>query len=929
MLQVSNAIQVLSELEDVMLRKGEAFRSRAYQRASHVLMKYRDNEIKLTTLQKESGIGETIYTKLCEYQKTGKISALEREKSSPLLVLTNVYGIGPKKAKELIDMGLDTIDKLRQNVNILNEKQQIGLQYYEPLQQKIPRKEILRYQQIFQKILTPYEFEIVGSFRRGAQNSGDIDVILKNAPLEPLMRHLVEQNLITEILSLGKHKCLCITKLGNGPYCRVDFLTTTVEEYPFSLLYFTGSKVFNTLMRGRAVSLGYTMNEHGITTKSKVKLENSFKVEKDIFDFLGIEYREPSRRTDIREYVLNYNYEFNQFKKGDGWSIVQNSKTTVENMISYCEDLYHNGYESPLTDSQYDMLREYYQTTYPNEQINIGADVKKDKIKLPYPMASMDKIKQDSTALPRWMKQYKGPYELSCKLDGVSALFYNEGQVPKLYTRGNGVEGQDISHLIPYLRLPLKDKCTLRGELILSKRLFQEKYNKKAANARNLVSGWVNRKIASPELWRDLSFVAYEMVYPETAPIEQKKRLTKMDVECVKCYQTNGLDNTILSKLLIDLRENYIYEIDGIIVRENKYTIPQTTNPKNAFAFKMILADQVVETKVLEVEWNASKNGYLKPTIKVETCSIGGVTIQRATGFNGKFIQDHGIGPGAVVLLIRSGDVIPHISKVLQSVAPQLPSNPYNWTSTGVDIVLQNASKDSQVIGKQLLAFFQGMEVEGIGPGIISRFVTNGYDTIEKILAMSVEDIKELEGFQEKSAKKVYSSIHQQIKSVSLARLLGKTTIFGRGFGEKRIQSILDEYPDIFVEIDSKSVLLEKISKISGFSSKTAGAFVDNIHRVQSFLDTLHRSYTETSSSGNAIVTQTYSHELSGKKVVFSGVRNKSLVKEMSKYAIQVVDQVTKDTALLIVKDKSDITSKIEKANKYKVPIVTIEEFHL
>ena len=272
----------------------------------------------------------------------------------------------------------------------------------------------MRYQQIFQKILTPYEFEIVGSFRRGAQNSGDIDVILKNAPLEPLMRHLVEQNLITEILSLGKHKCLCITKLGNGPYCRVDFLTTTVEEYPFSLLYFTGSKVFNTLMRGRAVSLGYTMNEHGITTKSKVKLENSFKVEKDIFDFLGIEYREPSRRTDIREYVLNYNYEFNQFKKGDGWSIVQNSKTTVENMISYCEDLYHNGYESPLTDSQYDMLREYYQTTYPNEQINIGADVKKDKIKLPYPMASMDKIKQDIQEI--------GKVELQPKFEGKQMI---------------------------------------------------------------------------------------------------------------------------------------------------------------------------------------------------------------------------------------------------------------------------------------------------------------------------------------------------------------------------------------------------------------------------------------------------------------------------------------------------------------------------
>ena len=157
----------------------------------------------------------------------------EREKCSPLLVLTNVYGIGPKKAKELIDKGLNTIDKLRQNVNLLNEKQQIGLQYYEALQQRIPREEIMRYQRIFQNVLSPYEFEIVGSFRRGAQNSGDIDVILKNAPLEPLMRHLVEQNLITEILSLGKHKCLCITKLGDGPYCRVDFLTTQWKNIHF------------------------------------------------------------------------------------------------------------------------------------------------------------------------------------------------------------------------------------------------------------------------------------------------------------------------------------------------------------------------------------------------------------------------------------------------------------------------------------------------------------------------------------------------------------------------------------------------------------------------------------------------------------------------------------------------------------------------
>ena len=926
MLQVNNAIQVLSDLEDIMLRKGEAFRSRAYQRAAHVLMKYDESEIPLSVVKSESGIGDTIYTKLCEYQKTGKISVLEREKAAPLIMLTNVYGIGPKKAKELIDMGIDTIDKLRQHDNILNEKQQIGLQYYEPLQQRIPREEILRYQQIFQKILSSYEFEIVGSFRRGAQNSGDIDVILKNAPLEPLMRHLVEQKIITEILSLGKHKCLCITKLGKGPYCRVDFLTTTVEEYPFSLLYFTGSKVFNTLMRGRAVSLGYTMNEHGITTKNKGVVSQSFDSEHDIFDFLGIEYREPSRRTDIREYVLNYNYEFNQFKYGGDWDLNDASKKTLQNMIAFCEDLYHNGYESPLNDHQYDALREYYQTKYPEETLVIGADVKKDKIKLPYPMASMDKIKLDTKALGNWMKQYHGPYQLSCKLDGVSALFYNEGSTPKLYTRGNGIEGQDISHLIPYLRLPLKTKCSLRGELIISKDVFQKKYSQDSANARNLVSGWVNRKIASPELWSDLSFVVYEMVYPQTNPLHQTTLLKKMNVTCVETFQTKGLDNTILSKLLVDMRNKYQYEIDGIIVREDKYVAPSATNPKNAFAFKMILADQMVETTVLGIEWNASKSGYLKPTIQVNPVSIGGVSIQRATGFNGKFIQENGIGPGAVVLLIRSGDVIPHVNKVMHSVEPQMPNVAYEWTTSGVDIVLKDASNDKQVIAKQLLSFFQGMEVEGIGPGTITKFIDKDYDTIDKILRMTQDDIQQLDGFQEKSAAKIYNNLHDKIKSVSLAKLLGISNLFGRGFGEKRIQSILDVYPTIFETIESKATLLEKITTIAGFSNKTATAFVNNIHRVQGFLDSLGRSYSESSATTSK---QIYTHALSGKKVAFSGVRDKSLVEKMSEFGIHIVEQVTKQTSLLIVKDKNDITSKIEKANKFNIPIVTIDEFHL
>ena len=924
MLQVSNAIQVLGDLEDIMLRKGDAFRSRAYQRASHSLMKHGTGEVSLDVIKGEPGIGETIYTKLCEYQQTGKISIIEKEKQSPLFVLTNVYGIGPKKAKELIDLGIDTIEKLRTRKDLINEKQQIGLSYYEPLQKRIPREEINNYLSTFQNVLAPYEFEIVGSYRRGANNSGDIDVILKTAPIRELMKKLVTLNIITEILSLGQHKCLCICKLNNGPFCRVDFLTTSDEEYPFALLYFTGSKVFNTLMRGRALALGYTMNEHGITTKKKEKLSYTIKTEQDIFNFLGIKYQEPCQRVDIRNYTVTYIPEFNSYIN-QGISVLANyQKITLVGMLQYCEDHYHNGYSSPLTDELYDVLREHITKQYPEIKTNIGAVVKRDKVPLPFPMASMDKIKLDTKALDNWMKQYKGPYDLSCKLDGVSALFYNEDTKPKLYTRGNGVEGQDISHLIPYLRLPVDKKCTLRGELILSKDIFQKKYKKQAANSRNLVSGWVNRKTCSPDQWSDLSFVAYEMIYPETNPIQQKEYIKQLSVECVQCYKTNGLDNTILSKLLLELRDKYQYEIDGIIVRQNVYVKPTTSNPKNAFAFKMVLDDQKVETKVLGIEWNASKHGYLKPTILVETTSIGGVSIQRATGFNAKFIQDHGIGPGAIVMLIRSGDVIPHVNKVIQPVTPQLPEVSYNWTDTGVDIVLKDANKDKDVVSKQLLAFFQGMEVEGIGAGTVTKFITQGYDTIEKILSMSVDDIKTLDGFQERSSKKIYTSIHARISQVSLAKLLGKSNIFGRGFGERRIQSILDVYPQIFA-VPVPHNLLEIIVSISGFSTKTATIFVENIHRVPPFLKSVQRKCIDECQE--SITPQ--QHKLSGKKIVFSGVRDKILTQKLATYGIKVSEQVSKDVVLLIVKDKTEKTSKIEKAIKYNIPIVTIDEFKL
>ena len=119
---------------------------------------------------------------------------------------------------------------------------------------------------------------------------------------------LISKNIIKEVLSRGPTKCLVITKLPHEEsYRRVDFLYTSQEEFPFAILYFTGSKIFNTVMRHEALEMGLTMNEHGLyllgNNKKSEKVDHLFESEKDIFDYLNLEYKNPNERTDGRAVI--------------------------------------------------------------------------------------------------------------------------------------------------------------------------------------------------------------------------------------------------------------------------------------------------------------------------------------------------------------------------------------------------------------------------------------------------------------------------------------------------------------------------------------------------------------------------------------------------------------------------------------------------
>jgi DNA ligase (NAD+) len=1020
-------IDILDKLSNIMLKQGEPFRARAYQKAQETIMSYPEDITNPSQLKGLPGIGETIMEKLNEYVQTGTLAVLEREKTNPINILTDVYGIGPKKAKELVDNGIKTIEELRARQDeLLNDIQKVGLKYYEQILERIPRSEIEEYKQIFNSVFSrdpKSKYEIVGSYRRGAQSSGDIDVIITSnsaSVYKNFIDELIKQKVIIHVLSRGLSKTLVIAKLpGNNVARRVDFLYSPPEEFPFAILYFTGSKAFNTVMRQKAVDQGYTLNEHGLSLmENKVKgqkVEQPFENEQAIFDFLKLEYKTPVERRDGRAVINVSDVAQNNEKtapttvkeQDDDTQIVsethENAPTLVKaqnqdkektkkkvtrkkpavilvetqapvleakseqispeivanlerfkhegisvldklnekmltDMIRYSNSVYYNSQEV-LTDNQYDIIKEYTTKKFPSNVVitEIGADVLRNKAQLPYEMASMDKIKPDTNALSEWTQKYKGPYILSCKLDGVSGLYTTEGAQPKLYTRGNGTVGQDISYLIPHLKLPNTQGVAIRGEFIIPRAVFESKYKDKFANPRNMVAGIINHKTIN-ETIKDIHFVAYETIIPSGKKVsEQMEFLGTINVERVLYKMETALTNELLSELLVDWRKNYIYETDGVIVANDAAYPRASGNPDHSFAFKMVLSDQMAEAKVVDVIWTPSKDGLLKPRVQIEPIHLGGVQIEYATGFNGAFILNNKVGIGATIELIRSGDVIPHIRAVtVPAPEAKMPLVPYVWNKTHVDIMLENVAEDPTVKEKNITGFFKGLEVDGLGAGNVVKIIGAGYDTVGKIIKMSEQDFLKVDGFQKKMASKIYNGIKEKIEKAPLVTIMSASNIFGHGFSETRLGPIIQTYPDILTSQESNEVKIQKLTEIKGTASKTASAFVEKIPDFIAFLkDTGLEGKLLKDATSEVQAPIIANHPFNGKTIVVTGLTEKVIEDNVKAIGAKFGSTVSKNTDILVAKSITESSGKLDKARELNktlakpIQIISLEEFLL
>lgn len=844
-------IQQLGLLEEFFISSGDKFRARAYHNAQEAIINYPNNINSVHSISNLKGIGKSVISKLQSYVDTGIIKDLIDYHS--VLQFTKIYGVGHIQANQIIKQNITTIEQLKANPSkFLNKTQQIGLAYYDDLNKRIPRDEIDEYKQLFntffknaQELTSSHDsmFDIAGSYRRGLLESGDIDVIVSNhlhhspkAVFTQFIASLVEQNIILHKLTNGPKqiKILVICKLPNKPARRVDFMFSPPDEYPFALLYFTGSKFFNTAMRQRALDLGFTMNEHGMIDKSNKLLVTGLKTEKDIFNKLGMKFKQPNERINHLSIEVKPGVKpdvkpgVKPVVKPDVKPDVKHIKLwSQKDLIEFLEEsnnMYHNGIND-LTDNEYDELYDYAKTKFPNNSFfkQIGT-LSKNKVKLPYNMPSMNKTKPNSKFFDTFKKKYTDPssFVISCKLDGVSGL-YVLGDTPALYTRGNGSVGQNISKLLPYLKLPsLHNGTVVRGEFIISKDNFKN-YFANASNARNTVAGLINT-INIQENLAYIDFVAYEVLSPILSPEKQMHFLQTNGFNTVLHKTVTSLSDNDLSQLLIQLKTDYKYQIDGIIITHNKIYIKNDGNPKHSVAFK--INDQFAETTVVDILWNPSINGSLKPTIKFLPVKLGGVIIEKVSGIHALFIKTHKIGVGAKIVIQLSGGVIPNFNSVISSAPIKWPDCLYHWLNN--DIVLTNPLDNKTVQLKTIVGFFKAIQVDDLGTGNVKKIIDAGYKHIHTIIDMNVDNYLSVDSFKITKAKKLHNNISIKVQEATLPMLMNGSNIWTH-FNIKTFNLIISHEPDIITSTSNDASKIAKLNTIHGLGKPSAIKFVKHI----------------------------------------------------------------------------------------------------
>ena len=599
---------------------------------------------------------------------------------------------------------------------------------------------------------------------------------------------------------------------------------------------------------------------------------------------------------------------------------------------------YHNGLPLLMTDAAFDTAVEELRAMAPTHPFlsKVGAPlITGDEVALPIPLPSLNKIK-DQDAITKWSaKCPASSYHVSAKLDGCSALWLP--QTKKLYTRGDGMRGRDISGFVPYFAgLVTGGTATaVRGELIMrtdSKAIPEGKL------ARNIVAGALNRKEADLALFGEIRFVAYELLSvanqqsPTLSPEDGYKLLRVSGYETARAAVVPTIDSTKLSQIFDAAEAKSPYQMDGIVVAPNvsrpasykpQIRNSDAVNPADRVAWKTRLTAQTARTTVRQVEWNVSHLGFLIPRVLFDTVTLAGANISAATGLHGRWIYENGVGPGAEIEVRRAGDVIPQIIAVHTKVDSSMPSY-YTWANGEPDCIHIKPAGDETLVASaciQLTHALGELGAENVGPGIVAKLYAAGFTDLRKIFAASPADLAKGDGIKEKGAERIWQGLRVKQGGWTELNFMVASCTMPRGVGHTKLTPLLALKPNPADWPAAAAAF--KAAKPAGLSEKTIDAIVEVIPAYLAW-----KAATGLAASV-PVVTATAAIVIPAGKsqciIVFTGVRDKAFEAELAAKGHIVADTVTKKTTHVIHADGGTATStKIVKAQEMGAKILSL-----
>jgi NAD-dependent DNA ligase len=539
-------------------------------------------------------------------------------------------------------------------------------------------------------------------------------------------------------------------------------------------------------------------------------------------------------------------------------------------------------------------------------------------------MASLNKIKPGTGAVESFVASSKvKQWVLSDKLDGISVLW--DTKTRKLYLRGDGFTGVDVSQFAPYISgltpRGYTEKWMIRGELVLPTDVVVE-----GSLSRSWVNGQLHQKKPIPESLGKIRFVAYELVQPaDCIRSEQFKRLSEAGFEIPFHCLLGTLNDDALSAYLRNRREKSSYPIDGIVVAENNVAVKDSSetvsNPKDMRAFKMPMDDQKATTQVVDVVWSASYQGYWIPRIQITPVTIGGSRIEFLTGHNARFIVQNNIGKGATIVVRKSGDVIPTMERVVSTgETPTLPDGVWDGDAqTASHYKVKAGETNTEVLQKRLEHFAKALEIPHLGPGLIAKLMDEGKDTPNDLVTILQVDMEMILG--KGMSAKIFPALQERLAKATELDLMVASSMMPRGIGETKLRSLFDQEPD--------PRKWSSITASEGWSKDALSSFLKMLPLYETWRmkELPAIPYPRMAVPATAVAAGAPAAVTTATKGVLclTGFRDAKFQEHMERLGFSIGNSVTKKTTYLIVKDLEDTSEKTKKATELGIRILTKE----